>query len=349
MIEVEQLTKSYGLARALKGVSFGVQKGEVVGFLGPNGAGKSTTMKILTGYLMPTSGAARVDGLDCVHDSLQVRARVGYLPESTPLYTDMRVDDYLAFVADIRGVARRDRASAIARAVSLCGLGRVTGKNIVELSKGFKQRVGLAQAIVHEPPVLILDEPTSGLDPNQIVEVRRLIERLGEEHTVVLSTHYLQEVEKTCSRVIIVRQGEIVADGTHDQLVARQPSRGLFARVRGPEAAVLGQLRELLPGDVTIESTPVAAPAGAGGRNTASEEGLLFRIDAARLPAAVDESVARLVVKNGWDLLSLQREAATLEDVFRELTLTTDAAAPMNRPAKSAAKSAGEAEEAHDA
>src|SRR5688572_14158797 len=247
MIEVDRLEKSYGFARALKGISFTVQKGEVIGFLGPNGAGKSTTMKILTGYLLPSGGRASVAGHDVVADSLAVRRRIGYLPESTPLYGEMRVDAYLQFVADIRGVPRGRTKAAIARAVELCGLSRVTGKNIIELSKGFKQRVGLAQAIVHEPEVLILDEPTSGLDPNQIVEVRKLIEKLGTEHTVVLSTHYLQEVEKSCSRVIIVNQGEIVADGTQKDLIAAHPVGALRLRVRGPEAAVMGQLRELLP------------------------------------------------------------------------------------------------------
>ena len=310
MIEVDRLEKSYGFARALKGISFTVQKGEVIGFLGPNGAGKSTTMKILTGYLAPSGGKGTIDGLDVVADSLLVRQRIGYLPESTPLYADMRVDDYLRFCAEIRGVANRNLKSAIARAVKLCGLEQVTGKNIVELSKGYKQRVGLAQAIVHEPPVLILDEPTSGLDPNQIVEVRGLIERLGEEHTVILSTHYLQEVEKSCSRVIIVNRGEIVADGTQQELLAEQPGGGLRLRVRGPEAAVLAQFRELLPD----------APVAVLERNS---NGVDYRITIARQQAPIDESIARLVVKNGWDLLSLQRETPSLEDVFRKLTLAT--------------------------
>ena len=253
MIEVERLEKSYGFARALKGISFAVQKGEVIGFLGPNGAGKSTTMKILTGYLLPSGGRAAVAGHDVVAESLAVRRCIGYLPESTPLYGEMRVDDYLAFCAEIRGVPAGRRKAAIARAVELCGLQRVTGKNIVELSKGYKQRTGLAQAIVHEPPVLILDEPTSGLDPNQIVEVRKLIERLGQEHTVVLSTHYLQEVEKSCTRVIVVHRGEIVADGTHQQLVDRLPGGGLRLSVRGPEPAVLAQVRELLPPGTAVQ------------------------------------------------------------------------------------------------
>ncbi len=309
MIEVERLEKSYGLARALKGISFSVQKGEVIGFLGPNGAGKSTTMKILTGYLLPSAGSASVAGHDVVEHSLEVRRRIGYLPESTPLYGEMRVDDYLRFCADIRGIPRGKQGAAIARAVQLCALERVTGKNVVELSKGYRQRVGLAQAIVHEPPVLILDEPTSGLDPNQIVEVRKLIERLGQEHTVVLSTHYLQEVEKSCTRVIVVNQGEIVADGTRAELIARHPAGGLRLRVRGPEANVVAQLRELLP-----PGTPVTVTARGA-------DGVEYRVDVAAATAPIDEAVARLVVKNGWDLLELQRERATLEDVFRALTL----------------------------
>ena len=308
MIEVEHLEKSYGFARALKGISFSVSKGEVLGFLGPNGAGKSTTMKILTGYLMPSGGRGSVDGHDVVRDSLEVREKVGYLPESTPLYSEMRVDDYLGFVAEIRGIAARERRAKISRAVELCGLQRVTGKNIVELSKGYKQRVGLAQAIVHEPPVLILDEPTSGLDPNQIVEVRNLIERLGEEHTVVLSTHYLQEVEKSCTRVVIVNHGEIVADGTQQELVATQPAGGLLLSVRGPEEAVLSQLREVA-GD------------GAVAVSERAEDRVDYRVTTDSLDAPLEQALARRVVNQGWDLLSLQREHASLEDVFRELTL----------------------------
>lgn len=309
MIEVERLEKTYGFARALKGISFAVQKGEVIGFLGPNGAGKSTTMKILTGYLLPSGGRASVAGHDVVADSLAVRRCIGYLPESTPLYGEMRVDEYLRFCAEIRGVPRGKLKAAMARAVELCGLQRVTGKNIVELSKGYKQRVGLAQAIIHEPPVLILDEPTSGLDPNQIVEVRKLIERLGQEHTVVLSTHYLQEVEKSCTRVIIVNQGEIVADGTQQDLIAQRPAGGLRLMVRGPEAQVLSQMRELLP-----PGTPIAVV-------SRSNDAIEYQVDTGSGTAPVDEALARLVIKNGWDLLHLQRQRPTLEDVFRSLTL----------------------------
>jgi ABC-2 type transport system ATP-binding protein len=310
MIEADRLTKNYGMARALKGISFEVQRGEVVGFLGPNGAGKSTTMKILTGYLLPTSGRATVCGFDVVEDSLEVRRRIGYLPESTPLYGEMRVDDYLRFCAEIRAVPGSRRRAAIERATELCGLRRVTGKNIVELSKGFRQRVGLAQAMLHEPEVLILDEPTSGLDPNQIIEVRNLIERLGQEHTVVLSTHYLQEVEKSCSRVIIVNQGEIVADDSRDNLIKSLPATSVRARVQGPAAAVKSQLGELFPGRA------IDVQAGADGVLTCT-------IDIGGGSAMVEEALARLVIKNNWSLLELVRLRPSLEDVFRRLTLET--------------------------
>ena len=308
MIEVEQLEKSYGFARALKGITFQVRKGEVIGFLGPNGAGKSTTMKILTGYLLPTGGSATVDGLDVVKDSLDVRRRIGYLPESTPLYTEMLVADYLRFAAEIRGVPGRRLTAAVDRVVGLCALDKVVGKNIVELSKGYKQRVGLAQAIVHEPPVLVLDEPTSGLDPNQIVEVRKLIERLGAEHTVVLSTHYLQEVERACSRVIIISQGLIVADDTRDRLIAQLPVGAVIATIRGPEPAILAQLAELMPGR-------------AASVQERGDGAVTLRIEAGEGRAPVEEGVSHLVVKNGWGLVAIGREQRTLEDAFRRLTL----------------------------
>jgi ABC-2 type transport system ATP-binding protein len=309
MIKVESLSKSFGMTHALKGISFEVQTGEVIGFLGPNGAGKSTTMKILAGYLMPSGGKAWIDGLDVVEQSLEVRRRIGYLPESTPLYSEMRVDDYLRFVGEIRGVAAGDLQPAIQRVVGLCGLERVTGKNILELSKGYKQRVGLAQAMIHQPDVLILDEPTSGLDPNQIIEVRGLIKRLSQDHTVILSTHYLQEVEASCSRVIIVSRGEIVADDSRAALVASIPSPTITARIRGPAEAIKRQLGELLPGK------PVRDLGKDG-------DYVLLQIDGASArDTAVEEAVAHLAVKNGWGLAELSRQRSTLEDVFRSLTL----------------------------
>ena len=308
MIEVEQLAKSYGFAQALKGVSFKVQTGEVVGFLGPNGAGKSTTMKILTGYLLPSSGRASVAGHDVVQASVAARRCIGYLPETTPLYGEMRVDEYLRFCAEIRGIPAERQRAAIGRAVERCALQRVLGKNIVELSKGYKQRVGLAQAIVHEPPVLILDEPTSGLDPNQIVEVRSLIEQLGREHTVILSTHYLQEVEKSCTRVVIIDQGRIVADGTQPQIAAAHGGTALRVRVRGPADAVRAQLQQLLP-----PGAPIAAESAGPGVTT-------WRFGAPSSSADFPGAVAAQVCRFGWQLLELAVEQASLEDIFRKLT-----------------------------
>lgn len=309
MIEVEELRKDYGPTHALKGISFNVAAGEVIGFLGPNGAGKTTTMKILTGFLLPTGGSARIGGLDVVRDSLAVRRRIGYLPESTPLYTEMRVDDYLRFAARIRGVPGRSVRPAIERVVELCGLQRVTGKNILELSKGYRQRVGLAQAMVHEPDVLILDEPTSGLDPNQIVEIRSLITRLGEQHTVILSTHYLQEVEQSCSRIIIISLGEIVADDTRDNLVATIPASQLRLRVAGPD----DQIRQLL-----LEQLPQASITSVA-RN--GDSGLYVLDIGGSATAASAAEVARSIVDRGWQLLELTRAHASLEDVFRAKTL----------------------------
>lgn len=309
MIEVTQLSKNYGLTKALVDVSFEVKAGDVLGFLGPNGAGKSTTMKILTGYLLPSSGRATVGGLDVVSDSLEVRRRIGYLPESTPLYTEMLVHEYLRFAAEIRGVPARDVKGAVDRVVDTCGLARVTGKTILELSKGYKQRVGLAQAMVHSPEVLVLDEPTSGLDPNQIVEVRSLITRLGEQHTVILSTHYLQEVEAACSRIIIISDGHIVADDTRDSLIATMPSKALLARIKGPADAVIRQIGELFPGRGVQEVTRT----GDYGQ---------FRVECgAAKNTTAEEALAELVVKNGWALAELIREKSHLEDVFRDLTM----------------------------
>ena len=310
MITVDRLEKSYdGISKALKGISFEVATGEVVGFLGPNGAGKSTTMKVLTGFLLPSGGRASVGGLDVVQDSLDVRKQIGYLPESTPLYYEMRVDDYLRFAARIRGVDARGMTAAMDRVVSLCGLQRVTGKNIIELSKGFKQRVGLAQAMIHRPKLLILDEPTSGLDPNQIVEVRKLISQLGEEHTVILSTHILQEVEASCSRIIIISLGELVADGSLEDLVAELPAGDIMARIKGPSENVIAQVKELVGEDCPVELVERDGDSG------------LYRIWVGGEKSYLEEAIAHLVVKNEWGLLGLWRERHNLEQVFHARTL----------------------------
>ncbi len=313
MIQVENLVKHYGSFVALRGISFEVPSGQVLGFLGPNGAGKSTTMKILTGYLYPSSGNVLVDGLEVQKDPLAVRKKVGYLPETNPLYMDMRVDDYLRFVGGVRGLRGKELLRGIQRVVEVCGLPRVYRKDIRELSKGYRQRVGLAQAMVHDPEILVLDEPTSGLDPNQIVEIRELIRSLGADRTVLLSTHYLQEVEATCDRILIVSQGKLVADGTAQSLTSTLPSGPLTVEIKGPREQVETQLKELFPEATGVEVQFM--------KESAPGE-VLFRIGTS--PEADDhvrEAIFDLVTGNGWKLLEMHRRPASLEQVFRKLTL----------------------------
>ncbi len=309
MIQVENLTKDYGPTRAVDSVTFSVRKGEVLGFLGPNGAGKSTTMKMLTCFLAPTGGHARVAGFDVFDESLEVRKRIGYLPEDTPLYRDMTVSEFLTFTADVRGMTSERRESRIKDIGARCGLADVAGKLVGELSKGFRQRVGLAQAMVHDPDILILDEPTSGLDPNQIVEIRSLIKEVGKEKTVILSTHILPEVQATCSRILIISGGKLVADGTPDELRSREKG----SRYR-----------------VVVESNGVggdAVKAKLGGiagvtrcESVTGEEGAhAFSIDA-QVSDDLRKILFRAAVDNRWTLLELVRESANLEDVFRNLT-----------------------------
>jgi len=228
MIEIKGLVKTYGAKRAVDGISFSVRRGEILGFLGPNGAGKSTTMKMITGFLRPTAGTATVDGFDVVANPVEVKRRLGYLPESAPAYGEMTVQEFLAFIAECRGFAeKKAKHASVERAIQLTHLDAVRAQTIETLSKGFKQRVGFAQALLHDPGVLILDEPTDGLDPNQKNEVRSLIKNMAVEKAVVLSTHILEEVEAICTRVIIISQGRVVADETPAQLQARQPGARL--------------------------------------------------------------------------------------------------------------------------
>ncbi len=307
MIEVRELTKTYGPERAVDSISFQIRKGEVVGFLGPNGAGKTTTMKVVTGYLPPTEGTVLVDGKDVQEESLSIREQIGYLPESTPLYRDMVTYDYLSFVAAMRGVAPERRKSRIAEMSNACGLAEVLSKRIDTLSKGYRQRVGLAQAMIHDPPILILDEPTSGLDPNQIVEIRGLIKRLGREKTVVLSTHILPEVQASCDRVLIIHKGKLVADGTPQDL------QSSFA---GEQRIQYGVLAETA--DVTAALNDwhhvrvIAEQTGADG------ETLLTL--AADGDSDIRPSLFRLAVDRDWTLTELHLDSANLEDVFRQLT-----------------------------
>ena len=309
MIKVENLTKSYGEIEALRGISFTVERGEIVGFLGPNGAGKSTTMKILTGFMTQTSGTMTVDGVDGNEDSLAVRRRLGYLPESNALYPEVLVYDYLRYVANMRAIKRSEIHDRIAKVARLCGLRDRVGQTIGTLSKGYKQRVGLAQALIHDPDVLLLDEPTSGLDPNQIVEIRNLIKELGADRTVILSTHNLPEVMATCTRMLIIHEGRLVADGTPEELQAREAESPLVkVVVRGPAAAEVSESLATIDG-VTLTLPAVTAVSGA------SAFELRTRGD-----TDVRPPIFRLCVERGWELVELHREVLDLEGIFRKLT-----------------------------
>jgi ABC-2 type transport system ATP-binding protein len=318
MIHVDRLQKSYGGAKnAVDGISFDVHAGEVLGFLGPNGAGKTTTMKMLTSFLAPTGGRAEVAGYDAYEQSVEVRRRIGYLPEDTPLYRDMSVYEYLSFICDVREVAPRDRHARIKRTVEQCGLGDKAGNLIGELSKGYRQRVGLAQAIIHAPEVLILDEPTSGLDPNQIVEIRQVIKDIGKEKTVVFSTHILQEVQATCTRVVIIADGKIAADGSPDELSRKASGQSeIIVEVGGARGNATAP-KELLSRIDSIDRVEVIGGAEGGGTRfrVFSKGGQDPRGDIARVLATANE----------MELLELALDRITLEDVFRKLTTTQGA------------------------
>jgi ABC-2 type transport system ATP-binding protein len=309
MIEVKNLHKSYGSLQAVRDVSFAIKRGEIVGFLGPNGAGKSTTMKIITGFIPQSDGSVTVDGTDIEQDSLAARKRIGYLPESNPLYTDMLVYDYLEHVATIRGVPKKERHGRIATVANLCGLADRVGQQIATLSKGFRQRVGLAQALIHDPDILILDEPTSGLDPNQIVEIRNLIKRLGENRTIILSTHNLPEVMATCSRMLIIHNGQLVADGTPSDLQAKEEdTQRVKVVVRGAEAQAIKAALSNIEGADAVQNALTAEP------NSIAFEVLGGR-DVSLRPA-----IYRLAVEQGWELIELHRQVLDLEGIFRKLT-----------------------------
>jgi ABC-2 type transport system ATP-binding protein len=306
MIEVNDLTKHYGPVTAIRGVSFSVAPGEIIGFLGPNGAGKSTTMRILSCFMPASSGSARVAGYDVFRQSMEVRRRIGYLPENVPLYPDMRVAPYLDFVAEVKGVPRASRRSRVAEVMDRCLIADVQNRLIGGLSKGYRQRVGLAQAIVNDPHVLILDEPTIGLDPRQITEIRALIKALAGEHTVILSTHILPEVSMVCSGVIIINRGTIVAQGPIDSLVDRFfPTARVQVEIAGPPAAVRDGLRAV-PG--VLEVRDGAASDGAG----------VFLVESAR-GHDVRADIFQLVAQQKWELLELRRVGATLEEVFMRI------------------------------
>ncbi len=312
-IAVQNLTKFYDTEKAVDNISFDVKTGEILGFLGPNGAGKTTTMKIITCFMPPTSGSVEVEGFDIAGHSLEVRKKIGYLPELNPLYLDMNVLEYLEYCARLHGLKDPALRSRMKEMIDVCGIADVRHKDIGELSKGYRQRVGLAQAMIHDPEVLILDEPTSGLDPNQIVEIRNLIKRLGRAKTVVLSTHILSEVQATCDRVIIINEGTIVANGTLDQL--QQDFRGSEKVTLELKAHVTNAMTDLYPKFKALQQVESVEYGG--------QEGDVhkFSIHTAK-GSDIREQLFKQAVAEGWILLEMSRKATSLEEVFHKLTTT---------------------------
>ncbi len=308
MIEIEDLYKVYGQVQAVRGISFTVYRGEILGFLGPNGAGKSTTMKVMTGLTPPTAGRVRIAGHDVLEDPLAVRREIGYLPEHPPLYPEMTVSDYLDFAAAIRAVPRRRRRRAVESAIERCGLEEVRRRLVGNLSKGFRQRVGLAQAVIHDPRLLIFDEPTVGLDPTQVIEIRSIVRDIGRERTVILSSHVLPEVQATCHRVVIIDRGRVVAAGPIDELLEAGKGGRLVVRLRRPPAQI-DDLRSL-PGVGAVE-----------GRGEGRYSFVVPGDDDVR-----ERLVAELVAR-GYGPLEVRPEANSLEEVFKEVVTTERAQA----------------------
>jgi len=323
MIDVQQITKRYGQHTAIDRVTFSVAKGEVLAFLGPNGAGKTTTMRILTCFMPPTEGRATVAGYDCLEQPMDVKRRIGYLPETPPVYQELTVQEYLRFVGRLRGLAGPVLTTAMSREIERLGLGSVQHRLIGNLSRGYRQRVGLAQALIHDPPVLILDEPTVGLDPKQIIEIRELIKSLAGSHSVILSTHILPEATAVCQRVVIISGGRIVAEDTPDRL---------STRLRHSEKIALTLTRP--PGDVEARLRQVDGVLDVHGNGPAGH----FLLES-HLGKDIREDIARLAVTNNWGLIELKLISMTLEDVFlkltrheEELTPGSDAAAGLASP-----------------
>ena len=308
MIELENVTKYYGDFPAVTDISFRVERGEVLGFLGPNGAGKTTTMKIVTGFIPPSSGKVTIAGYDVVSDSLEARKHIGYLPETVPLYTDMSVEEYLAFMGTIRGMERKKLNSRISDVIEVCRLEEYQSSHISKLSKGFRQRVGIAQAILHEPDVLILDEPTIGIDPIQIIETRQLIKDLAGDHTVIISTHILPEVSMLCQRVIIIHEGEIVAVDKPDNL---------GTRLRGSERVELELNAPVKEATKAIESLEDVVSVST--TDSEKDNSTCLLIDTVTGSNA-RANLASTVVNKGWDLLTIKPIGMTLEEIFVSLT-----------------------------
>ncbi|MHC6203479.1 ABC transporter ATP-binding protein [Breznakiellaceae bacterium SP9] len=314
MIEVHNLTKQYGSFQAVKDVSFAVETGGVLGFLGPNGAGKTTIMKILTGYHFPTSGTALIDGVSVQDDPVAVKKRIGYLPESVPLYGELSVTEYLSFIADSRLLPKAQRYSTINETATACGLSHMLGRRIETLSKGYKQRVGLAQAIIHDPPILILDEPTAGLDPNQIIEIRSLIKELGKRKTIILSTHILQEVEAVCTQVMIINEGRIAAQGTPEEIALSIKGGNTWElTLKGAALAALMDKLDVLLAQLSIDANATILKEQSDG---SVKLNLTFPISHSN----EGELLFDWAVAQGLKILSMRQRKLSVEDIFVKLT-----------------------------
>ena len=320
MISTKSLTKRFGAVRALDKVSFQVRKGEVVGFLGPNGAGKSTTMRILTCFISPTTGGAQIHGHDVFDEPLAVRQKIGYLPQRAPLYTDMNAYEYLQFTAQVRGLDESTFKRRLKKVVEVCGLAQSLGKDISTLSHGFRQRVGLAQALIHDPPILILDEPTSDLDPNEKAEVLKYIKEIGKDHTILLSTHNLAEVEEACARAIIISKGRVVADGPLDEIRAKQGRVRYLVTIDEQDAEKRNGSSGKPPTATEVQDAFQALSGAKGVRELPTDETAhKFEVGGDR-EGDLRAEIFRLVVGKGWTLLELRRDERSLDAVFRDLT-----------------------------
>ncbi len=311
MIKVTDLSKNYGPVEAVKSISFEIQDGEIVGFLGANGAGKTTTLKMITGYMVPTEGKIEVNDLNIIDDTHEIQKQIGYLPELNPLYPEMRVYEYFEFLAGIRNITGRPFKDALARVVEQCGLNGVIHKNISECSKGYKQRIGLASAMIHDPKILILDEPVTGLDPNQIVEIRGLIKKLGKEKLVFMSSHILQEIQATVDRIMIIHEGEIVANGTSDELMSNFMGNVLLnMEIKGGSVESIEHIQAKLPRVKFISM-----------ENSNGIQHVQFEYDKGQDPR---EELFRYAVDNNWSILKMTPHTTNLEDIFRDLTTEGD-------------------------
>src|ERR1700722_7670074 len=323
MIYANDLSKSFGSFRALDKINFEVKRGEIVGFLGPNGAGKSTTMRILTCFISPTAGTARIHGHDVFDEPLKVRETLGYLPQRAPLYLEMSVLEYLRFAGDLRGLDESTFKKRAKSVVEVCGLAQVLGKEIRHLSHGYRQRVGLAQALIHDPPILILDEPTSDLDPNEKAEFLEYLKQIGKERTVLLSTHNLNEVEQACARAIIISKGRIVADGPLDEIRAKSGKVRYVVSVQDPskQGSNAGYRGKAVPRKVEVETALRTSKGIAKVHELQTEEhALVYELNADK-DRDLRPDLFQLVVDKGWVLLELHKDTQTLEDVFRHLTV----------------------------